>query len=108
MSRPLPVRMCNIGKSPVRWRQLVYHWLVETALPSIENMGYFHKICYQNKGNPKFIPAPDSALDPWGALDKGWPDKIKDQWPAKEEVAACKAKAANKTQVAHSQNDAEK
>ena len=87
---------------------MVYHWLVETALPSIENMGYFHKICYQNKGNPKFIPAPDSALDPWGALDKGWPDKIKDQWPAKEEVAACKAKAANKTQVAHSQNDAEK
>ena len=53
------------------------------------------------------MPPPDSALDPLGALDTGWSDKMEDQWPAKE-VAACEAKAANKKQVAHTQNGAAK
>ena len=54
------------------------------------------------------MPPPDLALDPWGALDTGWPDKMEDHWPAKEEMVACKANAANKKQVAHTQNKAAK
>ena len=40
------------------------------------------------------MPPPDSALNPWGALEKGWPDRIKKQWTLKEEVTACVAKPA--------------
>ena len=87
---------------------MVYHWLVETAPPSIENMCYFHQICYQNRGIPNFLPPPDSALIPWGALDTGWPDRMEEQWPSKEEVAACEAKPADKEQVAHTQDETEK
>ena len=107
MSRPLPVRICYICKSPVRWRQLVYHLIDETAPPSIGNMCYFHKICYQNIDNPNFMLPPDSALDPWGALDTGWPDRMELQRPPKEEVAACETKPAMKEQVAYTQNETE-
>ena len=70
MSRLLPVRKCKIRKSPFRWRQLVYHWLVQTALVSIENMYYFRQISYQNSGDPYSVHPSDSALDPWGALEQ--------------------------------------
>ena len=71
-------------------------------------MGYFHQICYQNRSDPNFLPPPDSALDPLGALDTGWPDRMEGQWPSKEEVAAWKAMPANKEQVVHTLDETEK
>ena len=98
MSCPLPVRICNICKSPGRWRQLVYHCLVQTALLSIENMNYFRQICEQNRGDP-YIVSPNSALGPCGALEMGWLDRMEKQRPSKEEVVGCEAKPANKDKV---------
>ena len=50
---------------------------------------------------------PDSALDSWGALDIGWQDRIEENLASKE-VAACKAKPANKKQVEHTQDETQK
>ena len=105
MSLSLPVRICNICKSPVRLRKLVYHWFVETAPPSIENMAYFHKTCYQNRTeHPNFRPLPDSAPDPWGSFYQ-WFDRMVEQWPLKKEVEACEAKPASKKQAAYTQDE---
>ena len=108
MSRPLPVRICKIRKSPGRWRQLVYHWLVQTSHASIENMDYFHQISDQNRGEPYIVHSPDSALDPWGALETGWSDSLEKQRPSKEEVSACEAKHANNVHVAYTKDETEK
>ena len=54
------------------------------------------------------MPPPNSALDPFRALDTGWPDKMEEQWPSKEKVAACEFEPANKDQVAHTKDETEK
>ena len=51
---------------------------------------------------------PDSALDPWRALDTCWPDRMEEKGQSKEKVTACKAKPANKEQVAHTQDETQK
>ena len=107
MSRPMPVRICKIRKSPVKWRQLVYHWLVQKAPASFENMDYFRQICYQNSGEPYSVPPPDSALDPWGALETGWPDRMENEWPSNDEVAASEAKPANNVHAAYTNDETE-
>ena len=77
MLRPWPVRICKLRKNPVRWRQLLYHWLVDTASPAIENMNYFRQICLQNRIDSNSVPLPESALDQWKTLETGWPDRMK-------------------------------
>ena len=107
MSRPLPVSICKIRKSPGRWRQLVYHWLVQTAPTLIENINYFREICDRNRGKPHIVQPPDSALDPWGALETGRSDRIETQWLSKNEVAACDAKPAKNDHIAYTTDETE-